>query len=113
MQADDVRESAGDIGHATNPTTSLPAQPDSRQSPSVHAGANALKATAKEASIIAPSPASSTPDGQAPKKDGGDASKPVIKAKKRQVSSALRLWRKVMNGEQIILSAHHSTPMLG
>ena len=97
VQASDVKESA----EGRSPATTVAAQPGSSKSPSALAGLAVLKAaTAQDACISAPSHASSTPGSQAPKKDDADASKPVLKAKKRQVS--LALWWHVTGDGHLI-----------
>lgn len=83
VQVPDGKENAGDTGNASSPSDVVPAQPGNQNSPSVSAGADAVSNTAGV--TAADAPASSTPADQVAKKEGADASKPVFKAKKRQV----------------------------
>lgn len=84
MQVPDGKENDGDTGNASSPSEAVPAQPGSQKSPSVNTGADAESITAAGTAVDAP--ASSTPADQVAKKEGADASKPVFKAKKRQVT---------------------------
>lgn len=89
MQVPDGKENAGDTGNASSPSEVVPAQPNSQNSPSVNAGADVVGNTASGTAVD--TPASSTPADQVAKKEGADASKPVFKAKKRQVIDT-ELW---------------------
>ena len=84
VQASDAKEDAGYTSGAPTPSGSVPAQSDSRKSPSVHARIDAVSNTADDKGMGAPANASPAvnPVGR---KDGADARKPVFKAKKRQV----------------------------
>lgn len=85
MQASGTKENAGDTGNASTPSESVPARPGSRKSPSVCASGDAVSNTANGTGMGARASASSNPADPVANKDGADTSKPVFKAKKRQV----------------------------
>ena len=85
MQASGAKENAGDTVNSFTPSGLVPAQPDSRKSPSVHANVDAVSNTASGSGVGARASASSNPADPVANKDGADTSKPVFKAKKRQV----------------------------
>ena len=86
----DAEEDAGAIANAAGTPEQLSAQPNSVKGPSVPCEDAALKKTDSGASTRVSGNANITPANQMVAKKSGNASKPVFKAKKRQVSFLLR-----------------------
>lgn len=86
----DDEEDAGATANAAGSSESIPAQPNIVKDPSVSSQDAAQKKTDGGVSLGASGNAESTPANQVVAKKSGEASKPVFKAKKRQVDYLLR-----------------------